>query len=471
MRARALVAALVWLACAASCGTVEVESADPPDPDDLVARSYSAAEAIRVADLSRKPKGALQRCFASPAPDGLNAISGPGYSVDCDRQGWRWTVPLQSERSGDEATTCAGATSQSLPLHDWGTGGPAQIGLSGAAGASGLTLKQDYSLFEHPCGANVFNWQVLMRHGDHGGGALPKPAAARLTARYRWNTFSQSASASRLVVGFQGAWNGASHLVEINLHAPGWGDAHPDPDVVLARPWPNGLQDYVLLDASAMRGALISAHKPAAGRFQQIDVRWRPILDDLVRRGLLHRPEGGWGAAATQAVFLGFEHNNRRAIAAGVSELEIYALDIGSTPGDMPANTPGDSPSCQPITAGRFKIGRAIYYSNGSAYCHYANWSDYLRSGGPSDTSRIREIARVPSCMKGGGACNVPAPACEAIPPGMFIVGQTVYYSNGSAYCHYPSWDAYRRAGGPADTSRLRAPGSIPACMADHGAC
>jgi hypothetical protein len=50
-------------------------------------------------------------------------------------------------------------------------------------------------------------------------------------------------------------------------------------------------------------------------------------------------------------------------------------------------------------------------------------------------------------------------------------VDSTIYYSNGSAYCHFPGWNAYIKAGRQADWAKLPAPGALPTCMANRGAC
>ncbi|MEI8027822.1 MAG: hypothetical protein WCI18_15845, partial [Pseudomonadota bacterium] len=59
------------------------------------------------------------------------------------------------------------------------------------------------------------------------------------------------------------------------------------------------------------------------------------------------------------------------------------------------------------IQPGRFRIGGAIFYSNGSAFCVYKSWDDYKAAGGGDDTSSIPLLPSKPACMRDDGACIV----------------------------------------------------------------
>jgi hypothetical protein len=66
------------------------------------------------------------------------------------------------------------------------------------------------------------------------------------------------------------------------------------------------------------------------------------------------------------------------------------------------------APACSSFV-GQFRSGNGdtIYYSNGSAYCSYASWSDYLKAGGPPDTTSLKDINPIPACWKYDGGCVV----------------------------------------------------------------
>jgi hypothetical protein len=69
---------------------------------------------------------------------------------------------------------------------------------------------------------------------------------------------------------------------------------------------------------------------------------------------------------------------------------------------------PTNVPACSSFV-GMFKSsdGKTIYYSNGSAYCTYQHWSDYLKAGGSPDTTSLKTIGPIPACWEYHGACVV----------------------------------------------------------------
>ncbi|MGC6418673.1 MAG: hypothetical protein ACON3Z_16230, partial [Bradymonadia bacterium] len=63
------------------------------------------------------------------------------------------------------------------------------------------------------------------------------------------------------------------------------------------------------------------------------------------------------------------------------------------------------------------------------------------------------------------------AEGCEPIPAGHFFVGNTGFYSNGSAFCGLSSWDDWIASGGPDNANDARRFDALPPCMDNHGIC
>ena len=80
---------------------------------------------------------------------------------------------------------------------------------------------------------------------------------------------------------------------------------------------------------------------------------------------------------------------------AGLALRAIEALESTSTP------------SCSGHVGMFMSDGNTIYYSNGSAYCSYESWSDYLKAGGPPDTTSLKRISPIPACWSYDGGCVV----------------------------------------------------------------
>ncbi|HYX34291.1 MAG TPA: hypothetical protein VE954_14405 [Oligoflexus sp.] len=278
---------------------------------------------IVLRPLSRAA-GQLKRCWRTPNPAGAN---GQSEIDECEANaGAKWTLAFQAEKNGYAGQTCAGAESQSLQLYPFGKSGPAIYTWDGPANQHSLVLKQDYELFQHPCGGDIFNWNVLMRHIDLEGGALPSPAQVTQIVDFRWKEWIRENSERRVIAAFQGFWNNQSHLIEINLYSPGWSDAVPqNDDILVATSWPTGLATYIVLNSTAVSGNLI------VDSLQQVEINWLPVLENLVARGLLPRPAGGWPNSVTQALAFGFEYHNKAPQQSGVGDMEIFKFEISST--------------------------------------------------------------------------------------------------------------------------------------------
>lgn len=110
----------------------------------------------------------------------------------------------------------------------------------------------------------------------------------------------------------------------------------------------------------------------------------------------------------------------------------------------------------------------AIYYYRGAHYCKKQAWDDFVNSGGRmEDVTKLKKL----SGMTFDGDC-----AFVAQPEGFFqIPGDgAIYYSNGKdAFCKYPHWENYLRAGGKADLSNVKKMSDprLPPAMRNDGDC
>lgn len=117
-------------------------------------------------------------------------------------------------------------------------------------------------------------------------------------------------------------------------------------------------------------------------------------------------------------------------------------------------------------------------------------WSQWRNVGGCSKTcdgglqTQIRTCTS-PSPAYGGAvcsgsgsqqvACNTQACSPEAatapIPEGLFAILPNIYYSNGSAYCYFPSMEHFTLRTGRTNAEGIRLVPSIPAVMRNDGLC
>jgi hypothetical protein len=115
------------------------------------------------------------------------------------------------------------------------------------------------------------------------------------------------------------------------------------------------------------------------------------------------------------------------------------------------------------IKAGDFKIGDAIYYSNGLQYCLYDSWAEYINAGGNADTSTVTAYSSIPNSMVSNSVCTIPV--------GNFRIGAAIYSSNGSHYCLYDSWSLYLADGGNPNVATVPNYTDIPSTMVSDGNC
>lgn len=133
------------------------------------------------------------------------------------------------------------------------------------------------------------------------------------------------------------------------------------------------------------------------------------------------------------------------------SELRRIEVTLGGAPAAPASPTAGYQ--------GTFRVGADLYYSNGSVYCHYATWGDFVCGTGLTSADTVTSFGQIPAGLSPGGACSVP-PCAPATPPcvGIFKVGAALHYSNGSTYCYYDTWEHFMCMTGMTDGS------SLPSC-------
>ena len=155
-----------------------------------------------------------------------------------------------------------------------------------------------------------------------------------------------------------------------------------------------------------------------------------------------------------------------------------------------PATTPAPRPPGNSF-AGLFRIGNDLYYSNGGSYCWFPSMEVYTQLTGRTDANGLPNFSSIPSGLKNDGACKAPnaptpapptaprpapTPAPAPAPPtviseGLFVVGVGIYYSNGSAFCYFPSMELYTRRTGRTDVVGVRQYSALPTAMKNDGSC
>lgn len=186
-----------------------------------------------------------------------------------------------------------------------------------------VNLKTDFNGTTHPGGPGYFTWFVLMDHVGHGGGPLPRPDQLTFSATASYNDFVPNGS-TRALAGWQGWWDGKAHSIEINFVSQGWGDAHPDPDIVNVIN--TSAVQFVDMDGAAM-GITIPRSQDTI-----LKIDWSKIIKNLVSRGFFDAPSGGWANTATQAVFIGTEVKNDTASNSVISDLWFTNFRVEDTP-------------------------------------------------------------------------------------------------------------------------------------------
>ncbi len=150
---------------------------------------------------------------------------------------------------------------------------------------------------------------------------------------------------------------------------------------------------------------------------------------------------------------------------------------VTSTPTPAPVVTPTPAPqpgSSAPalIPTGLFAVGSSIYHSNGTNYCYFSSWESFVRLTGKTSVAGIATYSAVPTKMPNDGACQGSVGGTSATPiSGFFIVSGSIYYSNGSHYCYYPSWSMFTTRTGRSNTDGIPVLSSLPSNLVGDGTC
>ena len=409
-----------------------------------------------------------RRCVRGPFPGQPNYFED---TTECTSDGKHWTLAVQAE--SDFGQTCSGVNGQSLPINS--TRSPVSFEYRrGTAGWTGH-IATDLVGRAHPCGSGRFTWVAFMDHVSHGGGPLPQPHTLETSVVVNFASSEPNGNA-RFIVGWQGYWDNKSFGIEIQYYqSEDWGDNHPAEDIVTVEHLDEGkptANDFVALDARHM----VFAHAIQRSVTQTITTDWSAIVLDLVKRGIIAAPSGGFEQATTTAIYVGAETHNltpTRSVSIDLWFADFVAREKASA-------EPGSTPSAAVIATGPFRVGATQYYSNGQdAYCAFDDLDEWKCQTGLSDPQSVRAFARVPSGMRYDGLCAI-KPSCESsgsgtgaiYSEGLFRVGATQYYSNGTtAYCAFDNLERWQCHTGLTDTTTVRAFSSTPYGMAFHGAC
>ena len=121
--------------------------------------------------------------------------------------------------------------------------------------------------------------------------------------------------------------------------------------------------------------------------------------------------------------------------------------------------------------SGIFIVGTGLYLASGTNYCYFPSMTVYTQMTGKTNADGVTRYQTIPSSLKYTGACKPEEPVLTKIPEGLFLVGTGLYYSNGQAYCYFPSMEVYTRLTGRTDAAGVKSYSSIPSTMTNHGTC
>jgi len=111
-----------------------------------------------------------------------------------------------------------------------------------------------------------------------------------------------------------------------------------------------------------------------------------------------------------------------------------------------------------------FSVAGIGYYANESGnYCRAINFSHWLALGGTQDPASIPHFDSFPESMHFDGDCAV---------TGFFFVQGTGYRTEADGkYCSLSSWEKYLALGGSEDVSKVATLDSVPASLIPSGEC
>lgn len=137
------------------------------------------------------------------------------------------------------------------------------------------------------------------------------------------------------------------------------------------------------------------------------------------------------------------------------------------------------------ISAGLFRVGPTLGYSNGTSYCLFDNMPNFTAMTGKTDANGITNFPSLPTEMKSDGFCvnknsnnnanNNPNNTSNnnvKMTPGLFKVGASIGYTpDGNVYCLFDNMANFTRLTGKTDAAGIKNYNLIPASMVSQGVC
>ncbi len=326
---------------------------------------------------------------------------------DCTESG-NWTTAVQVESTAGES--CVGPMNQSLPINS--AGSPiVQNWFGNSSSGYSVNLKTDFSTKRNVCSGITYTWHALLDHFFHGASSLPRPDRLRTELSIYYNEWKPSSSgATRAIVALQAEW-----------------DVGYDVDGGLKRE--NFLIEISFyIDASWGRAANLPpevvVHSPSGVYpFNFI------MLDGAMLNPIVH---------AKLATDTNLDINWKQ-----VLEHLIYNRGLLRAP------------------LGGWENARAF---TKSTFVATEVRNDSAGVGGPVADLWVARI-------KNFDVDDLPGAKIEPQSEGFFKIDSTIFYSNGStAFCAFPTWVSYLRAGGRADLTNVVSRVTLPR-MRNDGYC
>ena len=151
---------------------------------------------------------------------------------------------------------------------------------------------------------------------------------------------------------------------------------------------------------------------------------------------------------------------------------------LGSS-GTAPSAPTGDPNNNDKISAGFFKVGGTLGYSNGGSYCLFDNMANFTALTGKINDDGITSFPQLPGGMKNDGICVNPnaksspnSSSAAKYPEGVFKVGAAIAYSNGQdTYCLFGSMEHLKELTGKTSAAGIKEYASFPTAMTNNGQC
>jgi len=306
-------------------------------PQVLVVRAAEISPADSIENL--QDKGLLKKCITTAeTPTTLNGqkplfTDTTGCSEAVTNEEWK--LAFQSEHSFHNFCHNFPAINQDK----------SNLTFNWLDNATGLTahLGQDYIGLPHPCGADVFNWYVLMKDFHPEKGIYPVPT--ELTSHHTLNyLITKTDGQSRVIVGLGGYKRstlgapGEPFTIEVGLYQDtDWGDHFPNDPVISSCSIAECGSEFVYID-----GAQFGYHI-TPGQEKSIDIDWGKVFNYLVATKYLKAPVSYGNADLTALnIYLGDEVHNMSAAHAYRSDLYQRNFSIDTAKSKYSADFNGD---------------------------------------------------------------------------------------------------------------------------------